>query len=67
MPLVWASIHCKQEMKNKIYKLGKVDDRITVIQLTRPRRIKQKEADIWIEEDDFKAGSRLDWKIVEAF
>ena len=54
-------------MKKKICKLGKVDDRIPVIQLTRSRSKKQKEADIWIEEDGFKAGSRLDWKIAEAF
>ena len=30
----------------------------------RLRSKKQKEADIWIEKDGFKPGSRLDWKII---
>ena len=32
--------------KNKIYKLGKVDDRISVLQLTRSKGKKQNESDI---------------------
>ena len=46
MPLIGASIHCELEMEKKIYKLGKVDDRIPVLQLTRSRSKKQKEPDI---------------------
>ena len=56
-----------QKWKNKIDKLKKVDERIPILQLTRLRSKKQKETDIWIEKDDFKTGSRLDWKIVETF
>ena len=44
--LVWARIHCESKMKTKIYKLGKVDDGISILQLTRSRSIKQKEAEI---------------------
>ena len=32
-----------QKSKNKIYKLGKVDDRIQIMQLTRDRNKRQKE------------------------
>ena len=35
-----------QKWKNKIYKVGKVDDRIPVLQLTRSRSKKQKETEI---------------------
>ena len=55
-----------KKWKNKIYKVGKVNDRIPVLQLTRSRSKKQKEPDILIDEG-FKLGSRLDWKIVETF
>ena len=41
----------KQNQKNKIYKLGKVDDRIPNLQLGRSTSKKKK----------------LDWKIVEKF
>ena len=34
-----------------MHKLGKVDDRIPVLQVTRSRSKKEKEADIWIEKD----------------
>ena len=51
-------------MENKIYKLRKVDDRIPVLQLTRSTSKKQNEPDIWFEENAFKPGSRLDWKVV---
>ena len=37
--------------KLKMHKLGKVDDRIPVLQVTRSRSKKEKEADIWIEKD----------------
>ena len=33
----------------------------------KSRSKKQKKTDIWIDEDGFKPGSRLDWKIVETF
>ena len=55
-----------QKWKNKIDKLGKVDDRISLIlQLTESKSKKQKEIKIWIEKDGFKPGPRLDWKTVE--
>ena len=31
----------------------------------RSRSKKQKETDVWIEKDDFKPRSRLDWKILQ--
>ena len=46
MHLIGASIHCELEMEKKIYKLGKIDDRIPVLQLTRSRSKKQEEPDI---------------------
>ena len=54
-------------MESKINKLGKVDDRIPVLQLTRSTGKKQNEPDIWFEKNGFKPGSRLDWKIVWTF
>ena len=48
-----------QNWKSKIYKLGKVDKINSVLQLTRSKGKKQKEKEIWIEEDDFKSCSRL--------
>ena len=54
-----------QKWKNKIDKLGKVDDRISLIlKLTESKSKKQKEIKIWIEKDGFKPGPRLDWKTV---
>ena len=51
-----------------IYKLGKVDDRIPVLQLLDPEaKSKRKPIAIWIEKDDFKPGSIWDWNIVERF
>ena len=49
-----------KKLENKIYKLGKVDDRIPVLQLARSRGKKQKENDRCIEKDGFKPSSRLD-------
>ena len=46
MPLIGASIHYELEREKKIYWLGKVDDKIPVLQLTRSRSKKQKEPDI---------------------
>ena len=54
-----------QKWKNKIYKFGKVDDRIQILQLARYRNKRQKETEIWIEKDGFTTSSRLDWKILE--
>ena len=48
-----------KKLKNKIYKLGKADDRIPVLQLTRSRGKKQKESDVSIEKEGFKPSSRL--------
>ena len=52
-----------KKWKSKIYKLGKVDDRISVLQVTRSRikNQNQKETDMWIEKEGFIPGSRLDW------
>ena len=45
-------------LENKFYtKLGKVDGRIPILQLTRSRRKKQKN-EIGIEKHGFKPGSR---------
>ena len=52
-----------QKWKNKIYKFGKIDDRIQILQLAGDRNKRQKETEIWIEKDGFKTNSRLDWKI----
>lgn len=37
MSLVWASIHCESKLEKQIYKLGKVNDRIPVLHLTRSK------------------------------
>ena len=52
-----------KKWKSKIYKLEKVDDRISVLQVPRSRikNQNQKETDIWIEKEGFIPGSRLDW------
>ena len=47
--------------------MGKIDGRISILQLTRSRGKKLKETKVWIEKDGFKSCSRLDWKIVETF
>ena len=52
-----------KKLKNKIYNLGKANDRIPVLQLTRSRGKKQKESDISVEKDDFKPSSRLDSRL----
>ena len=49
-----------QKWKNKIYKFGKVDDRIQILQLARYRNKRQKETEIRIEKDGFSTSSRLD-------
>ena len=67
---VWyglALIVNKKKWRNKIYKLGKVEDRIPVLQLIRSMSQKQKETDLWTEKDGFKPGSRIDSNIVETF
>ena len=46
----WLAFIVNKKWKNKIYKLGKVDDRISVLQVTRSRSKKQKEINIWIEK-----------------
>ena len=56
-----------QKWKNKIYKLGKVIDRIQILQLATFMNKRQKETKIWIEKDGFKPSPRLDWKIAQTF
>ena len=41
--------------------------RIPILQLARSRNKKQKETEAKIEKDDFKSGSKLDWKKVKTF
>ena len=45
------------DLKSKIYKLGKVADRIPIQQLTRSKNKKQKETEIW----PYKLGKRLNF------
>ena len=65
--VVWTIIHCEHShkkrknyvvnqkwKKKKINKLGKVDDRSPILQLTRSRSKRQKETKIWIDKDGFK-------------
>ena len=56
-----------QKWKNKTFKLGKVNDRIQIIQLATFRNKSKKETEIRIEKNGFKANSRLDGKIVKKF
>ena len=49
-----------QKFKSKTFKLGKVNDRIQIIQLATFRNKRKKETEIGIEKDGFKANSRLD-------
>ena len=35
---LWASIHCESKMEKQVYKLGKVDDRIQILQPARSRK-----------------------------
>ena len=44
--LVWVSIHYEEKVEKQDLQLGKVDDRIPVLQLTRSRSKKQNESDI---------------------
>ena len=48
-------------------KLGKADDRISILQLVRSKRKKQIKMETRIEKDGFKAGSKLERKMVETF
>ena len=50
-----------QKLKNKIYQLGKTDDRIPILQVARSRSKKLNENgnEIRIEKDGFKPGIRL--------
>ena len=66
IPLVWASIYCELKLENTIYELGKVDDRIPVLQLTRSKSI-ETWYELWIEKDHFKPGSIIDWIAQETF
>ena len=43
--------------------MGKVDDRIPILQLAKSRNNKSKETEIWVKKDGFKLDSRLGWKI----
>ena len=53
--------------KKEFYKLGKVDERIPVLELLDPR-VKNKRKPIYEPRKIvFKPGSILDWKIVETF
>ena len=48
-------------------KLGKADDRISILQLARSKSKKQIKMETRIEKDGFKAGSKLERKVVETF
>ena len=48
-------------------KLGKADDRISILQLARSKSKKQIKMETRIEKDGFKSGSKLERKIVETF
>lgn len=54
-------------MEKQNLQVGKVDERIPFLQLTGSSSKKQRETDIWIKEDGFILGLRLDWKILETF
>ena len=63
----WLAFVVNQNWKNKIYRLGKVDEKIPILQVTRSKSKRQAQTEIWMEKHGFKPGSRLGWKIVEAF
>ena len=46
-------------------KLGKADDRISILQLARSKSKKQIKMETRIEKDGFKSGSKLERKTVE--
>ena len=48
-------------------KLGKADDRISILQLARSKSKKQIKMETRIEKDGFKSGSKLERKTVETF
>ena len=57
----WLAFIVNQKLKNKIYKLGKGDYRILILQLGRCRSKKPNENKTkiwWIEKDGFKPGIR---------
>ena len=58
--MVWAYIYSKSKMGvgggGGIYKLGKVDDNVPVLQLPRFKSNKQKKGEIQIEKDGLKVG-----------
>ena len=65
---VWCGVAfaMNKKWKNRIYKLGNVDDRIPVLQLDPG--VKSKKNPIYESKKMvLKPGSRLDWKIVETF
>lgn len=53
--------------KNSKNKLGKADDRISILQLVRSKSKKQIKMETRIEKDGFKSGSKLERKTVETF
>ena len=54
-------------MEKQNLQAGKVDERFPFLELTGSSSKKQRETDIWIKEDGFILGLRLDWKILETF
>ena len=48
-------------------KLGKADDRISILQLARSKSKKQIKMETRIEKHGFKSGSKLERKTVETF
>ena len=48
-------------------KLGKADDRISILQLATSKSKKQIKMETRIEKDGFKSGSKLERKTVETF
>ena len=53
--------------KNSKNKLGKADDRISILQLVRSKSKKQRKMETRIEKDGFKSGAKLERKTVETF
>ena len=47
-----------QKWKNKVYKLGKVDDRIQILQPARSRNKRPKETEMLIKKDGFKPSTK---------
>ena len=59
IPLVLGEFILNQKWKKQNLKLGKVDDRIPILQLARSSSNRHKETEIQIKKDCFKPGSRL--------